>query len=215
MKGGINPGNIHSLWIWDSWIVNTVLGHGSVNVRYYFSDNISTANLYNNINSSIVFSAVWNELAYIISLEFSGNQELFQALYFTTLLLKTMNFLLTIYSSELNSKKKQICCNWNLLNWYKTLWKEKMKTNITNLHMVFIYIFSFFEKFENDICKESVNVVVPYFIWLIQHPWKMERSLLICYVEQSGDMHVLDNESCTSKFVKLQQNLKRMLLLIS
>ena len=104
MKGGINPGNTHSLRIWDSWIVNpvlghgsvNVLGHGSVNVRYYFSDNISTANLYNNINSSIVFSAVWNELAYIISLEFSGNQGLFQALYFTTLLLKTMNFMLTI-----------------------------------------------------------------------------------------------------------------------
>ena len=53
MKGGINRGNAHSLLIWNSWIVNSVLshgsvnvlGHGSVNVRYYFSDNISTANI--------------------------------------------------------------------------------------------------------------------------------------------------------------------------
>ena len=214
MKGGINPGNIYSLWIWDSWIVNPVLGHGSVNVRYYFSDNISTANLYNNINSSIVFSAVWNELAYIISLEFSGNQGLFRALYFTTLLLKTMNFMLTIYSSELNSK------NTNMLQ-FETFWigikhleRRKWKL-ILLIYIWFLYIFSFFEKSENDMCKESVNVEVLYFIWLIQHPWKMVRSLPICYVEQSGDMHVLDNESCTSKFVKLQQNLKRMLLLIS
>ena len=95
MKGEINHGNTHSFWIWDSCIVNPLLahasvnvpGHGSVNVRYYFSDNISTANLHNNINSSILLSTVWNELASIISLEFSGNQGLFQALYFTTLLL--------------------------------------------------------------------------------------------------------------------------------
>ena len=88
MKGGINPGNTHSLRIWDSWIVNpvlghgsvNVLGHGSVNVRYYFSNNISTANLYNNKNSSIVLNTIWNELAYIISLEFPGNQGLFKAL---------------------------------------------------------------------------------------------------------------------------------------
>ena len=142
MKGGINPGNIYSLWIWDSWIVNPVLGHGSVNVRYYFSDNISTANLYNNINSSIVFSAVWNELAYIISLEFSGNQGPFRALYFTTLLLKTMNFMLTIYSSERNSK------NTNMLQ-FETFWigikhlgRRKWKL-ILLIYIWFLYIFSF------------------------------------------------------------------------
>ena len=139
MKGGINPGNIHSLWIWDSWIVNTVLGHGSVIVRYYFSDNISTVNLCNNINSLIVFSAVWNELAYIISLEFSGNQELFQALYFTTLLLKTMNFLLTIYSSELNSKKNKYAAIETFWIGIKHFERRKWKL-ILLIYIWFLYI---------------------------------------------------------------------------
>ena len=152
------------------------------------SDNISTANLYN-INSSIVLSTVWNELAYIISLEFSGNQGLFRALYFTTLLLKTMNFMLTIYSSERNSK------NTNMLQ-FETFWigikhLERRKWKLILLICIwFLYIFSYFEKVENDICKELVNVEVLYFTWLIQHPWKMV--LPICYAEQSGDMHVLD-----------------------
>ena len=141
------------------------------------SDNISTANLLN-INSSIVLSTVWNELAYIISLEFSGNQGLFQTLYFTTFLLKRMNFMLTIYSSELNSK------NTNMLQ-FETFWigikhLERRKWKLILLICIwFLYIFSYFEKVENDICKELVNVEVLYFTWLIQHPWKMV--LPICY----------------------------------
>ena len=104
-----------------------------------------------------------------------------------------MNFMLTIYSSELNSKNK------NMLQ-FETFWigrkhLERRKWKLILLICLwFLYIFSFFEKVETDICKELLNVEVLYFTQLIQHPWKMACSLPTCYVQQSGDMHVLDTE---------------------
>ena len=83
----------------------------------------------------------------------------------------------------------------------KHLERRKWKL-ILPIYIWFLYIFSFFEKIENEICKELVNVEVLHFIWLIQHPWKMVRSLPICYVEQSGGMHVLDTWEWISISIK-------------